>query len=141
MDDVFADKDFVLDLGDETFSITPEYDDVVEIRTVAYIFVFAHAGTNEAIHSVYVEFYVSQGNLRRFHPVEYAKFCFAFTALSVFFTDSFEPGNGIVREVPQMMSYFFDFFFQRGHLLVGFLYIEAGDTAHRLIDEFFIIVG
>src|SRR3569833_372073 len=39
------------------------------------------------------------------------------------------------------MFYFFYFSFEALYLLVRFLYIEAGDAAHRLIDKLFIVLG
>src|SRR3569833_436219 len=85
MDDVLANEHFFLHLGDDTFTIPAEHDDLIDVRTVAHKLVLFQARTNETVFRVHIQLHIGQRHLGGFYFIKGAQLGFSFAALAVFF--------------------------------------------------------
>ena len=111
-------------------SVLIEDDDVVDVGAVAYKLVLFQSGSHKSFLSVDVQLLISLhylGGLDGFKTPDFGQSGMVF---SVLVTDEFEPMDGHVRHVSQVVVNALDVGFRASDEVVGFVFVELQDAVH-----------
>ncbi len=136
-----AEECLVGHFGNLIFSILVNYNDVVDVGAVAYIFVLLQAITNEAFFPVNVELFVCNGHLTGINRIEVADFGLALATFAVLFLDVLVVINGIVNNVVKVVLYGLYLFLYCNQVLVGLLDVEAKNAFHPYFEQLQNVFG
>src|SRR5690606_37556872 len=99
VDNIFSNEDFVLYFCYRILAIGAEDDDIVDVRTFRYKFIFTHIGSDETLVAVHIKFGISKCNLGGFDLVENTNFGLTFPPLTILATKMFKPINGKIGQI------------------------------------------
>ena len=135
MDDVLSDKHFVCHLYDLVFSVSIEDYYIINIRAVAYKFIFLQTGSHETFLTVDIEFLVSLDNLCRLNGVKVLNFRQSRMHGSVFLFQIDEPVCRNLHHIVQVTVYIFYLCLYLSHQLISLILIEFKNTLHLYLHE------
>ena len=121
VNNVLAHEFLVLHLGNQIFTIGAEYNYIVDVRAVAYIFVFLQACANKAFLAVAVEFLVRFGHLRHLNVVETADFSLAVAVFAIFLLNLTEVIDCEVDNMLQIVLHLGNVGLQIAQVGIGFV--------------------
>ena len=130
MKHVLADKQFLGHAHHLVLAVLVEDDDVVNVGTVAYVFILLQTCTDETVCAVDVQLLVGLGHLGGFDGVEVAYFCQPRMVLAVFVLQELEPRSRHLHKVGQVTVYLLNLCLDTRHQLVGFILVELQDALH-----------
>ena len=135
MDDILAHINFVA--GPENLHDPPtgEGDDVIQIGAVAHELFLLKPGTDETFRTIHIEFRIGDDHLASLDHIKRTDLGTTLPVLAVTFTQSLEIGNGIIREIGQVMLCIRDLLLYPPDLFDQLIDVKPVNTAHRLFGE------
>lgn len=144
MNNTFAHIEFVGYAHHFVFAIFEKDDDVVDVGTVAHklhIFVLFQPCADKTFAAIDIEFLVGFHHFGGLNSFEVAYFGEARKFLSVLLFQMFEPIDGVVDDVVEIVLHTLHLRFDVGNLVFGFFDVEFRNFAHRFVAEFQHIVA
>ena len=105
-------------------------DDIIDVRTVTYIFVLLERRTYKALCPVDVEFLIGFHHLGSRDGVEVLDFRQARMCLTILLLDETEPLACHLHHIGQFLVYLLHLRFHAGNVLLSLILVELQDTGH-----------
>ena len=128
MNNVFLYKYFTVYFDHLHFPRAGEYNEIVNIGTVANIFIFAQRSTHKTFGSIDIEFKIAHHHFLGIYIVESADFWLTLSSFSVVFLQLTEIVNRKIYEVIEVVFNRGNIFFQRFNALLCFVDIKFRNT-------------
>ena len=141
--DILVEKGFVAYLRNHIAAVFGEHDHVVDIRTVAHELGILHrlADSEEALHTIDVQFGIGDSHLRRFDRVELAQLGTPLAALAVFVADTLVISNRIIGQMRQMVLRLGDILLDLPDLVVGLVAVVTRNTDELQLRQTLDVLG
>ena len=121
---VFANENLVGHADNLVFPVTIEYDDVVDIRTVAHKFILFQTRTNESFLAIDVEFLIGFNHFGSFDGIKVLDFGHPWVRLSIFIFDKLEPVDGDTYHLCKVAIDLVDLRLHLSNEFVSFVFTE-----------------
>ena len=130
MHNSFSDEFFIRNFGHHHFPCIEENDDIVNLRTIVYRFVFLQSPTNKSFFKVNIQFPIRNNYFCCSDVIENFNFSFAFSTGSEAFFQIFEILNRIFDQILQFGFHFFHLRFEFQNCFICFVAVETCNPNH-----------
>ncbi len=127
---IFPDKCLFRNFGYKISPVAAENNNVVDIGTIAYKFLFSEACSHKSFLAVDIQFFIFHHHFRGLDVLETPDFGLPFAAFSVLAFQVAEPFDGKRNDVFDVVDHLVDFVFDGQDVFVGFILVEFQDTGH-----------